>query len=84
VVLVQKPGKIRLCSIAEKLSQKDAYSLPQIDGILGRFPKAIYILSLDLKDAYWQIPNQKKNVKNYIFGVFFLYYLLSLEINFFN
>jgi len=38
------------------VSTKDAYPLPQIDGILSRLPKANFISSLDLKDAYWQIP----------------------------
>jgi len=56
---VQKPGKVRLCLDSKKTNiatKKDAYPLPQIDGILGRLPKAICISSQDLKDAYWQIP----------------------------
>ncbi|XP_033237657.1 uncharacterized protein [Drosophila pseudoobscura] len=59
VVLVQKPGKVRLCLDSRKVNavtKKDAYPLPQIDGILGRLPKAMFISSLDLKDAYWQVP----------------------------
>lgn len=59
VVLVQKPGKVRLCLDSRKVNAvtaKDAYPLPQIDGILSRLPKAVYISSLDLKDAFWQIP----------------------------
>jgi len=59
VVLVQKPGKVRLCLDSRKVNMvttKDAYPLPQIDGILSRLPKANFISSLDLKDAYWQIP----------------------------
>ncbi|XP_030385488.1 uncharacterized protein LOC115632467 isoform X1 [Scaptodrosophila lebanonensis] len=59
VVLVQKPGKFRICLDSRKVnavSRKDAYPLPQIDGILSRLPKAMFISSLDLKDAYWQIP----------------------------
>nr|XP_041630567.1 uncharacterized protein K02A2.6-like [Drosophila kikkawai] len=59
VILVQKPGKVRLCLDSRKVNavtKKDAYPLPQIDGILGRLPKAVYISSLDLKDAYWQVP----------------------------
>jgi len=50
VVLVQKPGKVRLCLDSKKVNMvttKDAYPLP---------PKANFISSLDLKDAYWQIP----------------------------
>jgi len=59
LALVQKPGKVRLCLESRKVNaatKKDAYPLPQIDGILSRLPKAMYISSLDLKDAYWQIP----------------------------
>jgi len=59
VVLVQKPGIVRLCLDSRKVNiatKKDAYPLPQIDGIFGRLPKAIYISSLDLKYAYWHIP----------------------------
>ncbi|XP_044572730.1 uncharacterized protein LOC6503773 isoform X1 [Drosophila ananassae] len=59
VVLVQKPGKVRLCLDSRKVNAvtvKDAYPLPQIDGILSRLPKAMFISSLDLKDAFWQIP----------------------------
>ena len=59
VVLVQKPGKVRLCLDSRKVNavtRKDAYPLPQIDGILSRLPQAMFISSLDLKDAYWQIP----------------------------
>jgi len=47
VVMVQKPGKVRLCLDSRNVNavtKKDAY------------PKAMFISSLDLKDAYWQIP----------------------------
>jgi len=56
VVLVKKPGKVRLCLDSRKVNavtREDAYPLPQID---GRLPKTMFISSLDLKDAYWQIP----------------------------
>lgn len=59
VVLVRKPGKIRLCLDSRKVNSvtvKDAYPLPFIEGILSRLPRARYISSLDLKDAFWQIP----------------------------
>lgn len=59
VVLVRKPGKVRLCLDSRKLNSvtlKDAYPLPHIEGILSRLPKAKFISSLDLKDAFWQIP----------------------------
>ncbi|XP_065356057.1 uncharacterized protein LOC135950441 [Calliphora vicina] len=56
--LVVKPNKIRLCLDARKLNnvtKKDAYPLPNIEGIFSRLPKANLISKLDLKDAYWQI-----------------------------
>lgn len=59
VALVLKPGKVRLCLDARKLNSvtvKDAYPLPLIEGIFSRLPKARFISSLDLKDAFWQIP----------------------------
>lgn len=59
VTLVVKPGKVRMCIDARKLNSVtvgDAYPLPLIDGILSRLPKAKYITSLDLKDAFWQVP----------------------------
>lgn len=59
IVLVQKPGKVRLCLDSRKVNEvtvKNAYPMPLIDGILSRLPRAEYITSIDLKDAYWQIP----------------------------
>lgn len=60
VVLIRKPnGKSRLCLDSRKVNQvtkKDAYPLPHIDGLLGRLKNTKYITSLDLKDAFWQIP----------------------------
>lgn len=56
--LVVKPNKIRLCLDARRVNQvtkKDAYPLPNIEGIFSRLPKANIISKLDLKDAYWQI-----------------------------
>lgn len=65
VVLVRNLGKVRLCLDSRKvnkLTQKDAYPMPIIDGILSRLPKAEYITSLDLKDAYWQIPLEPSSI----------------------
>lgn len=59
VVLVRKPGKVRLCVDCRKLNEvtvKNAYPMPLIEGILSRLPRAEFISSIDLKDAYWQIP----------------------------
>lgn len=61
VVLVQKPGKVRLCLDSRKVNavtRKDAYPLLSDiwDSIVGRLLKALFISSLDLKIAYWHIP----------------------------
>jgi len=55
-VLVQRGQKIRLCldfREVNKLTLKDAYPLPQVDGILSRLPPARYITGLDMKHAFW-------------------------------
>jgi len=60
VTLVRKPnGKVRLCLDARELNKvtvKAAYPLPLIDGLLGRLDQTKFISSIDLKDAFWQIP----------------------------
>lgn len=59
LVMVTKPGKVRICLDCRRINsftEKDAYPLPQINGILSRLPKAEFISSLDLKYAYWQVP----------------------------
>lgn len=59
VCLVRKPGKNRLCLDSRKvnaLTVKDAYPLPHIEGLLSRLEDTHYISSVDLKDAFWQIP----------------------------
>jgi hypothetical protein len=43
--------------------------LPQISGILSRLPKANFITSLDLKDAYWQVPLEEKSREKTAFTV---------------
>lgn len=60
VTLVKKSsGKVRLCLDARKVNsvtKKDAYPLPLIDALLMRLHDTKFISSLDLKDAFWQIP----------------------------
>lgn len=41
--------------LGDDSTRKDAYPLPNIDGIFSRLPKA-NITKLELKDAFWQIP----------------------------
>lgn len=64
VVLIRKPNKVRLCLDSRKVNavtKKDAYPLPLINGILGRLNNTTIISSIDLKDAFWQIPLSKES-----------------------
>ncbi|XP_058982088.1 uncharacterized protein LOC131803998 [Musca domestica] len=59
VTLVIKPNKNRLCLDARelnKVTRKDAYPLPNIEGLLARLGDTHFISAIDLKDAFWQIP----------------------------
>lgn len=60
VVIVRKPnGKARLCLDLRKVNDvsiKDGYPLPLIDGLIARLSETRFITSLDLKDAFWQVP----------------------------
>lgn len=56
---VIKPEKVRLCLDARKVNSVTkpfAYPLPNIGGLLSRLGETVYISSVDLKDAFWQIP----------------------------
>lgn len=44
-----------------KVTLKDAYPLPHVDGILSRLPSARFITGLDMKHAFWQIPLEQKS-----------------------
>lgn len=59
ISVARKPnGKVRLCLDARALNgvtTKDAYPMPNIDGILSRLKDTHIISSVDLKDAFWQI-----------------------------
>ena len=58
------PGKTRLCIDCRDLNEvtiKDAYPVPNIDGLLMRLTGTTFISALDLKDAFWQIPLEKNS-----------------------
>lgn len=59
VLVVKKAnGKLRFCldcRAVNKVTVKDAYPMPLIDGILANLHETAYITSIDLKDAFWQI-----------------------------
>ncbi|XP_055840052.1 uncharacterized protein LOC129907729 [Episyrphus balteatus] len=72
VVLVRKPGKNRLCLDYRKVNaktKKDAYPLSHIEGLLSRLPDTHFISSVDLKDAFWQIPLEKSSREKTAFTV---------------
>lgn len=59
VCVKKSSGKIRLCLDSRKLNdctKKDAYPLPYISNILGRFSGTKYLSTIDLSDAFWQVP----------------------------
>lgn len=72
-VLVKKcNGKDRLCIDCRGLNKvtiKSKYALPQIDAILSRLGKAKYITSIDLQDAFWQIPLEESSKEKTAFNV---------------
>lgn len=59
VLVVKKPdGKKRFCldcRAVNKLTVKDAYPMPIIDGIFASLNETVYISSIDLKEAFWQV-----------------------------
>lgn len=73
VVLVEKSsGGKRLCLDSRKLNsvtEKDAYPLPLIDSLLSRLHETKFISSLDLKDAFWQVPLAKESRDKTAFSV---------------
>ena len=68
IVMIKKPnGTYRFCLDFRKLndvSKKDAYPLPYMNSILDKLRAARYISTIDLSQAYFQIPLEK-NSKEY-------------------
>lgn len=60
VVMVKKPNnEHRFCvdyRAVNAVTKKDAYPLPNMAGILDELRQANYLTTLDLSQAYWQIP----------------------------
>lgn len=59
VLVVKKPdGKKRFCldcRAVNKLTVKDAYPMPIIEGIFASLHETVFISSIDLKEAFWQV-----------------------------
>lgn len=65
-------GKLRLCLDCRKVnevSKTDAFPLPYISRILGRLRGTKYLSSIDLSDAFWQIPLAKEDREKTAFTV---------------
>lgn len=73
IVMVKKPnGKYRFCLDFRKvngISKKDAYPLPNMNGILDKLRSARYISTIDLSQAYFQIPLAKESREVTAFSV---------------
>lgn len=73
IVMVKKSnGKYRFCLDFRKvngLSKKDAYPLPNMNGILDKLRSAHYISTLDLSQAYFQIPLARESREVTAFSV---------------
>lgn len=63
VVIVRKPnGKDRFCIDSRAVNAvtiRDAYPLPSVSEALDKLSEANFITTIDLKDAFWQIPLKK-------------------------
>lgn len=71
-VPVIKPHKVRLCLDARKINERtvrDAYPLPHPCRILGQLPKANYLSTIDLSEAFLQIPLHPASRKYTAFSV---------------
>lgn len=69
---VIKPEKVRMCLDARKLNSVTkpfAYPMPIIGGLLSRLGETIYISSVDLKDAFWQIPLESSSCEKTAFSI---------------
>ena len=72
VAAVVKPGKVRLCidsRAVNKVTKKDAYPIPNIEGLLMRLSNTCFISALDLKDAFWQIPLEEGSKEKTAFTI---------------
>lgn len=58
LVVKKSDGKKRFCldcRAVNKVTVKDAYPMPIIEGIFASLQETVYISSIDLKEAFWQV-----------------------------
>jgi len=72
-IMIKKPNRsYRFCLDFRKLnsvSKKDVYPLPYMNAILDKLRSASYISTIDLSQAYFQIPLERKSRKLTAFTV---------------
>lgn len=72
--LVRKSsGEVRVCFDGRKLNSvtvKDAYPMPQIDSILSKLRDAKFLTSIDLRQAFFQIPLDEASRPKTAFAVY--------------
>lgn len=73
IVMVRKPnGTYRLCidyRDVNKISKKDAYPLPPMSNILDKLQRANYMSTIDLDQAFHQIPIERQSREVTAFSV---------------
>lgn len=73
LAVVEKPnGSLRVCLDSRKLNlvtKRDVYPLPNMNRIFGRLRKTKYLSSIDLKEAFWQIPLSTRSREKTAFSV---------------
>lgn len=72
VPVIKPTGEVRLCLDARRLNertQRDAYPLPHQDRILGRLGPCKYLSTIDLSQAFLQIPLHEDSKKYTAFSV---------------
>lgn len=66
-------GEYRVCFDGRKLNSvtvKDTYPMPQIDSILNKLRDARYLTSIDLRQAFFQIPLEESSRPKTAFAVY--------------
>lgn len=72
VMVKKKNGKDRLCVDSRRLNKvtkRSRYALPHISAILNRLGKTRFLSSIDLKDAFWQVPLTESSKEKTAFNV---------------